>query len=222
MTRNALSPAGETFAVLDANVLIPPRLSDILFDLALAGLYYPHWTATIEAEFLKNWPVVIGKRGQGSAVDPSGAKHRLECFRGATRGGYEVMGYAALEAQVPARVDPKDRHVVAAGLALRAYSDGGDEVFLVSSNVRHLAKRATAQLRVTVVRPGEFIDLLYVAAPALVEKAMLKVVRELENPTFPPLSVAGRFGVRGYCSCFSAVNRRGIRTTFRRANLTRG
>jgi hypothetical protein len=32
-----LSPGGETHVLLDANVLLPPRLSDILPDLCLEG-----------------------------------------------------------------------------------------------------------------------------------------------------------------------------------------
>ena len=47
-----LSPEGDTLAVLDACVLLPPRLSDVLFDLYLEGLYLPYWTRKIEDEFL--------------------------------------------------------------------------------------------------------------------------------------------------------------------------
>ena len=45
-----LSPGDDTLVVLDTCALLPPRLSDVLFDLALEGLYLPHWTAEIEAE----------------------------------------------------------------------------------------------------------------------------------------------------------------------------
>lgn len=53
-----LSPGGSTLAVLDANVLLPPRLSDILFDMFMVGLYYPRWTQTIEGEFIRNFGAV--------------------------------------------------------------------------------------------------------------------------------------------------------------------
>ena len=66
-----LSPQGDTLAVLDACVLLPPRLSDVLFDLYLEGLYLPYWTRKIEDEFLKHWAEVI-KRGMpaGAALAP--------------------------------------------------------------------------------------------------------------------------------------------------------
>lgn len=36
-----LTRGGSTLAVLDAKALLPPRLSDLLFDLFMIGLYYP-------------------------------------------------------------------------------------------------------------------------------------------------------------------------------------
>ena len=43
-----------TLAILDACVLLPSRLSDVLFDLMLEGLYFAYWTSGVEAEFLRN------------------------------------------------------------------------------------------------------------------------------------------------------------------------
>ena len=37
MNRHPLSPGGNTLVVLDTCVLLPSRLSDVLFDLMLAG-----------------------------------------------------------------------------------------------------------------------------------------------------------------------------------------
>jgi hypothetical protein len=54
-----LSPAGSTLAILDANALLPPRLSDLLFDLFMVGLYQPRWTRTIEAEFIRHFGAVV-------------------------------------------------------------------------------------------------------------------------------------------------------------------
>jgi len=53
-----LSPCGSTYCVLDANVLLPARLSDVLFDLHAVGLYFPRWTVDIENEFLDHWTKV--------------------------------------------------------------------------------------------------------------------------------------------------------------------
>lgn len=54
-----LSPGGAPLAVLDANALLPPRLSDLLFDLFIGGLDQPRWTHAIETEFIKNSGAVL-------------------------------------------------------------------------------------------------------------------------------------------------------------------
>lgn len=100
---------GGVYAVLDACVLIPARLSDMLFDLALQNCFQPLWTADIEAEFLKNWTLVTQKRSQDAPVDPDGAQHRLDCYRAVTD-QYEVFGYEREEivARVPDNTDVND------------------------------------------------------------------------------------------------------------------
>ena len=194
-----LSPGGATLAILDANVLLPPRLSDILFDLALAGLYQPRWTQAIEGEFLKNFgPVVLtqGKAARRAAVvaEPNPehlakAAHRLECFRSAAGHAYEVLLYDRPEykRKVPKAVSGSDIHVASAGLVLRILSDeekSADKVYVVSANLRDLAIKDMKLLGVNVVSPGAFIDALNGAAPRRVEQALLKTVRDLRSPPF--------------------------------------
>ena len=58
MRHHPLTPGGDTLVILDACVLLPSRLSDVLFDLMLDGLYFAYWTGDVEAEFLRNWPQV--------------------------------------------------------------------------------------------------------------------------------------------------------------------
>ena len=54
LARQPLSNGGATLLILDANALLPPRLSDMLFDLHLARLFSPRWTQKIEAEFIRH------------------------------------------------------------------------------------------------------------------------------------------------------------------------
>lgn len=82
-----LSPGGVTHALLDTNALLPPRLSDVLFDLCLQGLFTAKWTLDIETEFLRNWPKVVARqRGATSAasakqaaIEQAKARRRLAC-----------------------------------------------------------------------------------------------------------------------------------------------
>ena len=52
MNRHPLSPGENTLVILDACVLLPSRLSDVLFDLMLEGLYFAYWTADATKEML--------------------------------------------------------------------------------------------------------------------------------------------------------------------------
>ena len=74
IAHHPLSSGGNTLVILDACVLLPSRLSDVLFDLMLEGLFFAYWTDEVEAEFLRNWPAVHPDAMQ------SGAK-RLKAFR---------------------------------------------------------------------------------------------------------------------------------------------
>jgi len=178
MTQATPGKREQIVALLDTCALLPPRLSDILFDLALARLYFPHWTKQIEKEFLRNWPQVVGMPADSVAL----AEHRLDCFRGATRGMYEIADYRPYYAKVPARVDKKDRHVVAAALALRAHCEEGERAYLVSSNLRHLAPPECEKLGLIVLSPGAFIDELNASSPDDVERAVRKSIKDLLNP----------------------------------------
>jgi len=42
MDRHPLTPGGNTLVILDTCVLLPSRLSDVLFDLMLEGLYFAY------------------------------------------------------------------------------------------------------------------------------------------------------------------------------------
>jgi len=197
---------------LDANVLLPPRLSDLLFDCALAGLYCPRWTQDIEDEFVKHFGAVVltkGKQARLAAAaagpDPAHiakARHRLGCFRAAVGPEYEVLLYDKPEyvAKVPKAVDKGDIHVASAALVLRGLSDEeglSDKVCIVSNNLAHLAAKDMASLGIAVVSPGAFIDELNKAAPDRVEQALLKTVNDLTTPPFSMADLLGLLDAHG-------------------------
>lgn len=190
MTNHPLSPGGSTHVLLDANVLLPPRLSDVIFDLFLQGLFSARWSEDIEREFLRNWPRVVAQvKGalsyQALADERRKAQRRLRCYQGAVR-DHEIFGHDKITVlnRVPALVDPGDRHVAAAALVLRDYADAGDRVLIVSSNVKHLAAADMKKQGIEVVRPGPFIDLLTQAAPERVGTALEQSVTSLSNPPY--------------------------------------
>lgn len=188
-----LSPGGATHVLLDANVLLPPRLSDILFDLCLEGLFWARWSAEIETEFLRNWPkVAIGASGARSAqqfaAEAVKAGKRLQSYKRAVP-GHEIMGHQAppVLARIPTAVNVGDRHVAAAALVLldlALQDNANDKVIVVSSNLKDLAVTDMRRLDIQIVAPGKFIDSLTRADSARVGSALERCVNSLTNPRY--------------------------------------
>lgn len=96
--------------LLDACVLVPYPLCDLLLRLADADMYRPLWSAQILDEVERT---LINRMG----VSPAKARRRLDQMRSAFPTA-SVEGYQDL---VPAMTnDPKDRHVLAAAVRARA------------------------------------------------------------------------------------------------------
>ena len=135
MDSHPLSPGGNTLVILDTCVLLPSRLSDVLFDLMLDSLYFAYWTGDVEAEFLRNWPQVH------PAASKSGAK-RLMAFQRATNNGHLITGYddPAFMSRVPARVHENDRHLIAALVMVNGLDEEDapalHKVMIVSDNTK--------------------------------------------------------------------------------------
>jgi len=105
--------------VLDACVLIPYQLSDLLLRLAEAEIFVPLWSDKIMAEVNQNLPLKLG-------VTPHKAQRRIDHMTTAFPLA-AVEGYKDL---IPAMTnDPKDRHVLAA--AVRGNAD-----LIVTANLK--------------------------------------------------------------------------------------
>ena len=195
MAEHPLSPGACTLALLDTCVLLPSRLSDVLFDLMLAGLYDAHWTFDVESEFLRNWHEVHPE----SQLDAG--QRRLAAFQRATRQSHAVFGYEADEykCQVPEAVHANDRHLVAAALVLQAAADEApnSRVVIVSRNTRHLAVQSTRKLGIDIMTPGVFIDSLYDAAPSRVLQAIAQSLSDLKKPPYTPDQLARALRLHG-------------------------
>jgi PIN domain len=129
-------------AVLDANVIYPAFLRDVLLRLAASGLYQPRWTARIHDEWIRN---VIRDRPDLSPA----AFTRIRAATDAHFPGALVTGYEGLETRF-GDVDAGDRHVAAA--ALRA---GATRI--ITMNLKHFPAHVLQVHDIVPVHPDEFI-----------------------------------------------------------------
>jgi hypothetical protein len=192
-----LSPGGNTLVIFDTCVLLPSRLSDVLFDLMLEGLYFAYWTGDVEAEFLRNWP----------AVHPDAAKSgpkRLKAFQRATNNGHLITGYEddVFMSRVPVRVQKNDRHLVAAALVIANGLDEEDDpalhkVLIVSDNTKHLAVADTRKLGIEVIKAGAFLDRLFEADSQRTHQAISKSLGDLKNPPYSREDMLGALRLHG-------------------------
>lgn len=175
----------DTLVLLDTCVLLKPRVSDVIMDLRAEGVFSAHWTENIDAEFLRNLHKIY-------EVPLHKAQNRLRAMKARCPEWEVPMSSADYEA-VPGAVDPKDRHVAAAALALRHAADKDMEadepgttydVILVTDNVQDLAKTPMKALGVRVMQAGAFLDATYKAEPEASTRAVLQAARDLKKPPY--------------------------------------
>lgn len=128
-------------ALLDANVLYPAYLRDLLLRLAQAGVYQPRWSAKILDEVARN--VKKGRDAAGRQKVDRMISLMQQHFEDA-----EVTGYEGL---LPAMTnDPKDRHVLAAAIT------GGADV-IVTYNLGHFPPHSREPYNIDAQGPDEFL-----------------------------------------------------------------
>ena len=143
-------------AVLDACVLYPTILREVLLDVAGAGLFAPVWSARI----LDEWHHAAARLGAaGDAVAGAEIAQARVRFPGAEVAADEGV---ALAYDLP---DPGDRHVVAAALAAKAG-------LIVTANLRDFPRRALAPAGLEAVHPDAFLTALWLRAPDAVAGAV--------------------------------------------------
>lgn len=155
--------------LLDANVLVPQRLSSLLLTLAENDLFQPRWSEQILNEVERT---LVNKL----SIEPARASRRLEAmqraFPRATVTGHEsVIG--------DPRCDIKDQHVYAAAQCARAG-------ILVTFNLRDFPTVADRKGDVPIQHPDHFLLQLWSEEPRDVESA---ITRESERMTRPPMAV---------------------------------
>lgn len=142
-------------AVLDANVLFPTILREVLTDLAGAGLYVPLWSDRI----LEEWRRAAARLGD-EQDRVAGAEIALLRLRFAHAG---ITAASAIDIDLP---DPADRHVVEAALA-------GQAAQIVTANLRDFPQHLMVPLGLRAIHPDAFLLTLHDVAPDQVAAAAI-------------------------------------------------
>lgn len=133
--------AGYT-VLLDACVLYPAPVRDIVIELAATNLFRAHWTREIEDEWVRS---LLLKRPD---LDPDALRRTCELMERAVPDAI-VSDYEDLTAgfKLP---DPNDHHVLAA--AIKARCDA-----IVTFNLRDFPRDLVGKYSIEVLHPDEFL-----------------------------------------------------------------
>ncbi|RCW88637.1 PIN domain-containing protein [Paracoccus lutimaris] len=131
-------------AVLDACVLYPTVLREILTDVAGAGLYQPVWSRRI----LDEWRHAAARQNLDAGVEIALTEERFP----------QAMVKGAGDARGLDLPDPADRHVVETALAAGASR-------ILTANLRDFPRGALAAVGLSAIHPDEFLRELFLQAP---------------------------------------------------------
>lgn len=161
-------------ALLDATVLHPWIICDLLLRLAERGLYRPAWSKSILDEPVDS----LIERMPEHEERFHRRRERME----ATFAEAMTADPARFMTAVPDGVDEKDRHVVAAALAARA-----DVV--VTDNVRDFAVDALGSIGLLVQTADEFLIHQWWLDPTGVAAELVEMAAATTRPPLSPVAV---------------------------------
>src|SRR5579863_5760627 len=142
---------GSFRAFLDANVLYPVSLRNLLMRLTLSRLFQALWSPRVHEEWIR---AVLRDRPDLSAAQ----LHRVRAAMDEQAEDSLVTGYESLIGSLTLP-DPDDRHVLAAAIV------GGAEV-IVTRNLKDFPAESLARYEIEAQHPDEFVRHLIDLAPA--------------------------------------------------------
>jgi predicted nucleic acid-binding protein len=154
-------------ALLDACVLYPAPIRDLLLHLADAGLYIPKWTTRIHEEWTRN--LLLNRPDLTAAQLLRTTRAMNGAFPDATVHHYETLINSI---NLP---DPDDRHILAAAIRGQAH-------VIVTANLKDFPNDYLSKYDIEAQHPDEFITYLLELNPEEVLQAFQTQVANLKNP----------------------------------------
>jgi predicted nucleic acid-binding protein len=153
--------------VLDACVLYPAPIRDILLSLAAEELFKAKWSEIIQGEWLRN---LLKNRSDLKKVQ---LNQTIKAMNAAFPNA-NVENFEELKASIKLP-DKNDRHVVAC--AIRCNAD-----LIVTFNTKDFPAKELSKYDIEIQNPDELISNLIDINPELACKAFNKMVKRLKNP----------------------------------------
>jgi hypothetical protein len=163
-------------ALLDANVLYPAPLRDLLLQLAFMDLYQARWSAEIDDEWTHN--LLVARPELTERIE------RTRAIMHQALPGALVTGYAALIPNL-SLPDQNDRHVLAAAITATA------EV-IVTFNLKDFPDAALAPYGLVAQHPDAFLQTFIATMPSGVVAAVRDCLTRL---THPPVAATDYLGM---------------------------
>jgi predicted nucleic acid-binding protein len=152
--------------VLDACVLYPAPLRDLLLSLASAGMFAARWTETIQDEWKRN---LLSNRPELKELIPRTAELMNKAIEDCLIQGYERLIDSLV---LP---DPDDRHVLAAAIA-------GHADAIVTFNLKDFPVDAVEIHGIEVLHPDDFMVAQYTLDQIKVLSAVKAMRQRLRRP----------------------------------------
>ena len=165
-----------TTALLDANVLHPMVLCDLLIRLAQRGLYRALWTREILAEVVAT---VLRRR-------PDLSVELLRKRTAAMQASLQDASVDGYEALVPGLQGlGADAHVVAAAVF-------GQADIIVTSNIRDFPERVLDPYGIAALPPDDFLLQQWWVDPVAVSETLIQQARGTSRPPLTPDDILTR------------------------------
>ena len=153
--------------VLDACVLYPAPIRDILLSFAAEDFFTPKWSDIIQDEWCRN----LLKNRKDLKEEQL---FKTICAMNLAFPDSNVENFEGLIKNIELP-DKDDRHVVAC--AIRSKAD-----LIVTFNVKDFPYKELSKYDIDIEKPDEFISNLIDVNPELASKAFKKMVKRLKNP----------------------------------------
>ncbi|WP_299409985.1 PIN domain-containing protein [uncultured Roseobacter sp.] len=156
-------------ALLDANVLYPAPMRDVVMQLAVTDIFKAKWSEDVHREWIEAL-----MRNQPHR-DRAALERTRDLMNKATRDCL-VTGYETLVASLDLP-DPDDRHVLAAAIVGRCD-------VIVTQNLKDFPNDAIKPFGIEAQHPDDFLSNQLALAPGLFCSAIRKVRARLQNPPY--------------------------------------